>query len=238
MLSYFEEKHEEINFLELTRKEIIHFANKGIIPEWIHFIPLIPTHDSVVIHEVKELFSKLVESSFLKRVLEQNATEFIFHSPLHSQKILQSGKKESFQLEIEMNDWQTWLELLTIRFRQNWNVETPFASFYGELFDEKFRFTLIHESVSPRGISKLFLRRISQSPFHLDTFGRGPSLIDLVHKKHNILIAGSTGSGKTSLLTSLIQHFDPHDHTVVLEDTHEITSLHPHSTNLLSGSSS
>lgn len=238
MLSYFEDKSLPIDYLELVRREITLFANKGIIPTWEMFLENIPSGDSVSIYEMKDLFSKIVESSFLSRVLDPLATEFILHSPFKSQKLLPTGKKESIQLELEPRDWQLWIEMLSIRYRENWNVETPFASFYGELFGFKFRITLVHESISPQSISKVFLRRISSTPFKLENFGEVDILQKLIRSKSNVLIAGSTGSGKTSLLTSLIQEVPIEEHIVILEDTHEITAIGPHVTNLLSGKES
>lgn len=237
MLSYFEEKHTKINFLDAARNEIINFANKGLLPTWSDIVQSLPSCDEVSLQEVRNLFSKLIESSFLQRILSPDATEFTLHSPLYAQKVFTSGERQNFQLEIEMGDWQLWLEILSIRYKQNWNVEVPFSSFYGEIFNYQFRFTLIHESTSPQGISKLFLRRIANAPFKLEEFGNSALLGNLVRNKKNILIAGGTGSGKTSLLTSLTQFFNEKEHVVILEDTHEITANRPQITSLLSGES-
>ena len=58
------------------------------------------------------------------------------------------------------------------------------------------------------------------------------SIIDLLRSPHNILITGSTGSGKTSLLASLIsekQMLDnQNERIIVIEDTHELVVQHPH----------
>jgi Flp pilus assembly CpaF family ATPase len=56
----------------------------------------------------------------------------------------------------------------------------------------------------------------------------------MVRDKKNILIAGSTGSGKTTLVNSLISNIPKSDHVLVLEDTKELISPHEHTTRLLS----
>lgn len=225
MLAYFKDDHEVAE--ENLHDSLLSYVNKGIIPSW---------HMLNCSFLDKELFLKLTESSFLEEILKINATEFILHSPT-SVQVLKVGSKMNVNLEIEMNDWQLWLEILSIRFKQNWNVQNPFVSFYGELFNQKFRFSLIHSSISPQGISKAFLRRIAPAPFKLSNYQQHELLSELVQKKKNILIAGGTGSGKTSLLNSMIQVVNPSDHLVILEDTHELTAPHPHVTNLLSGDS-
>jgi Flp pilus assembly CpaF family ATPase len=60
-------------------------------------------------------------------------------------------------------------------------------------------------------------------------------LKSLILDKKNVLIAGATASGKTSLLSSLIEEIPHHEHLIILEDTFEITNTHPHQTRFLSG---
>src|SRR5690606_2453186 len=124
------------------------------------------------------------------------------------QRLTLLGQKERLSIALTTEDWQLWLEILAVHFKQNWNVQNPFVSFYGELFGDTYRLTLIHGSTSPLGTSKLMIRRLAQTPHPLDSFGDTSHLETLVQEKRNILVAGSTGSGKTSLLTSLLQAVD------------------------------
>ena len=147
------------------------------------------------------------------------------------------GKKVSFDVDLDVDDWQLWLEIFSLHFHQNWNVQHPFVSFYGEIFDKKYRFSLVHKSTSPSGISKLIIRSISSRPHALSSFGDATILQNLVKNKNNILIAGSTGSGKTSLLTTLISNLQNDEHVIVLEDTFEIHADHKFTTRFLAGDS-
>jgi pilus assembly protein CpaF len=58
------------------------------------------------------------------------------------------------------------------------------------------------------------------------------ALIELTQSRHNILITGATGSGKSCLISSLISHDAEHqelsDRIIVIEDTHELVISHPH----------
>ena len=66
------------------------------------------------------------------------------------------------------------------------------------------------------------------------------ALIELAQSRHNILITGATGSGKSCLISSLISHDAEHqelsDRIIVIEDTHELVISHPHTVRLESRS--
>ena len=62
------------------------------------------------------------------------------------------------------------------------------------------------------------------------------ALTELTQSRHNILITGATGSGKSCLISSLISHDAEHqelsDRIIVIEDTHELVIPHPHTVRL------
>lgn len=239
MLSLFQTEEEKLTTemaLKRSREILVSSLNKGIIPSWENYFLELPTFATVDdLEVVKANFMELTRWNFLEDILEQEATEFFFHGPTNSQRLTFDGNKEELELPLNEEDWQLWLEILSIHFKQNWNVELPFASFHGNLFGKSFRLTLVHGSTSPHGKSKLVMRSLAPRPHALGSFGDSEVLIDLVKKKKNMLIAGSTGSGKTSLMTSLMTLIDPTEHMVVLEDTYEILCPHPHQTRFLSG---
>lgn len=63
--------------------------------------------------------------------------------------------------------------------------------------------------------------------------GTARQLEDLVKARRNILVAGGTGSGKTSLLTALSSFVDPSERMVLLEDARELQLSVPHVVRLL-----
>ena len=50
---------------------------------------------------------------------------------------------------------------------------------------------------------------------------------DLVQQKVNVVVAGATSSGKTSLISSVSQSFAPTERIVCVEDTAELRVAHP-----------
>lgn len=238
MLSLFKEEGPPLALAEalpLVKSLLASSLNKGLIPSWDELCRELPTLEGPVLTEVHDYFLKLTSWPFLRDALVGEATEFFFHGPKSCQRALLKGGKEEFSLHLDEADWQLWLELLSVHFQQNWNVQSPFVSFYGELFGSRYRISLLHASTSPLNRSKLVLRSLAPVPHSLASFGETSILEELVRTKKNFVIAGSTGSGKTSLLTSLLALIDPSDHLVVLEDTYEILSRHPHETRFLAG---
>lgn len=221
---------------KLARDILISYLNKGVIPNWEAFFQELPVlNDATDLLVIKNNFEMLIDWPFLKDLLSLEGTEFFFHGIKTSQRLLHNGNKTSIPIPLSEEDWQLWLEIISIRFSQNWNVKQPFVSFYGELFGKHYRLSLIHGSTSPLGVSKLVIRSLASTPHSLNSFGEEESLKKIIREKKNFLVAGSTGSGKTSLLSTLIQEISPSEHLVILEDTYEIISSHQFQTRLLAG---
>jgi type IV secretion system protein VirB11 len=241
MLGLFKEEELPLERSQLwvsARRLLNSSLNKGIIPSWKGFMKELPlVNNEEDLDHLKNQFIELTEWTFLKNILDKPGNEFFFHSTSASQRLLANGEKESVEVPLQEEDWQLWLEILSVKFHQNWNVQNPFVSFYAELFGRHYRLSLIHESTSPHKISKLMMRNLSATPFPLHSFGETEILPELIKAKKNFLIAGSTGSGKTSLLTSLLELVEKNEHLVILEDTFEILSRHDYQTRLLSGES-
>ena len=191
MLSLFKDSpamSQEVDALSRARQLLVSWLNKGVIPAWEEFFHELPVLDSASdLEEIKDSFTKITRWSFLEEILSQEGTEFFFHSPSFSQKLSLSGEKSGISVPLNEEEWQLWLETISLRFHQNWNVEHPFVSFYGELFGKQYRLSLVHGSSSPQGKSKLILRRLAGTPHPLTSFGETDFLQSLVREKKNIL---------------------------------------------------
>ena len=120
------------------------------------------------------------------------------------------------------------------------------AQFTGKLLDEQHpilegrlpdgsRVQAVIPPASFGGVT-LTIRRFSQSAFTLDglvklgalTKDAQLALQAIVGSKLNVIIAGGTGSGKTSLLNTLSQSIPSSDRVVVIEDTKEVQLSQKH----------
>ena len=131
MLSLFKDAEapmERSAALEKSRSLLISSLNKGLIPDWDLFFQELPVLNSAEdLDAIKENFLKLTQWPFLENILNQEATEFFFHSADKSQRLLFSGEKIHLPLPLDQADWQLWLEIISIKFKQNWNVQNPFS---------------------------------------------------------------------------------------------------------------
>lgn len=241
MLSLFREPEIPLALQEasqLSRRLFISSLNKGIVPKWEDFFQELPVFDSAEsLEAIKQNFQELTLWPFLEDILSLDGNEYFFHSPTSSQCLTKAGEKIPVSIPLRIEDWQLWLEILSLKFKQNWNVQNPFVSFYAELYGRTYRLSLIHGSTSPLGLSKLVVRSLAHTPHPLESFGASETLEMLVKEKKNFLVAGSTGSGKTSLLTTLLERVNPEEHVVILEDTYEILCQLAHQTRFLSNES-
>lgn len=98
--------------------------------------------------------------------------------------------------------------------------------------------TRFHAVLSPIAApgTCLSLRVPSRKVFTLDELvaagslpaGGAPVLRDLLHARVAFLISGGTGTGKTTLLNSLLSLADPTERLVLVEDASELRPDHPH----------
>lgn len=83
-----------------------------------------------------------------------------------------------------------------------------------------------------RSGTTISIRRRRQNTSQLDQLIQDPvvrrDLDRVIDARSNFLISGGTGSGKTTLLNAIIDSLPASQRLVVIEDTAEITSHHPH----------
>ncbi len=184
-------------------------------------------------------FDNIHQQKFIKALIsEKNFEEIIFHRHDLIQSIYR-GEKENLELAaLNAEDFQRSLQYWTIDQHLNWNHTHPFCSFDYQYQNESYRITLIHASTNPNNQSKIFIRKHQNHLCHLQNFTNDSEVIKLItnmiENKKNIIIAGATGSGKTSLMKTMMSKMNEEEHIVVLEDTHELKLEHKNSTYMLS----
>lgn len=103
--------------------------------------------------------------------------------------------------------------------------------------------TRLHAVLPPvaDGCTLLSLRVVRHRPFTLEHLvrdgtvpaGLGTVLRGLVAGRANLLVSGATGTGKTTLLSTLLSLADPGERIVCVEEAGELAPQHPHVVRLL-----
>ena len=188
------------------------------------------------ITEVKTWYDNVYYQKYLKELVDLNANEIIINNG-EEICLIYHDKKEYYYLEsISKSDFNMSLELLAYRNQHDWNFSKPFISFQVLLYGVDFRCSLVNSSIKDRGYHQIFLRTLSKDNYNLCNFvdqELEEELIRYVAKKKNIIVAGSTGSGKTTFLNTLIKEVDVNEHIVCLEDTKELSLENKFATRLL-----
>lgn len=103
--------------------------------------------------------------------------------------------------------------------------------------------TRLHAVLPPvaDGCTLLSLRVVRHRPFTLDDLVRSGTVapgVDrvlraLVRTRANLLVSGATGTGKTTLLSTLLSLADPGERIICVEEAGELAPQHPHVVRLL-----
>jgi type IV secretory pathway ATPase VirB11/archaellum biosynthesis ATPase len=207
---------------------------KGNILKWIK-LQEICFEQEVTFEYVSILnnwYTQVTELCFLDDT-HKDTEEILFHSAEASEVIIK-GEKSFFGHDLTTEDLEIVLQIICIKNNIEWNFKHPFQSFYFKIFNKDLRISLIHSSITTENNSKAFFRFLNSKTISIEKYTDSSLLKKMVKEKKNILIAGATGSGKTTLVNSLIDNIPMSDHLLILEDTKELISPHEQTTRLLS----
>lgn len=141
------------------------------------------------------------------------------------------------QTSLQNKDIHLSFEALACHNQKDWNYMNPVISFFCIIHNRSVRATLVHSSLSPHKKACCIFRfhhqrQLSFLDFKCDKNVEG-LMQELILKKKNILISGSTGSGKTSFMRLLLESIPEKEHLITLEDTSELLIQRGHTTSLI-----
>lgn len=171
----------------------------------------------------------LGESAALLVFLNDEEVTDILINGIHSVFVEKQG-----QLHYHPSPFQTtaaiWdlIERLVIPLGRRIDATQPYLD--GRLGDGS-RFHVILPPIALGGpflSFRRFRKRASLNLSETAPLGTIDWLQEQLRRKKSLLIAGGTGTGKTTLLSVLLDGVSPAERMILIEDTAEITTLHPH----------
>ncbi len=222
-----------LNPIEVAKSDFKKKVSKGQLPK-LEEININSLEDKDL---YTELFSKWYHSIMNLSELpdiESGTEEIMIHGPLNIQK---KTRDQKIQIEIDMTkeDLNLAIEIVALKSKQDFNYQQPFCSFNTKFRNTPVRISLIHHSTGTDKTSKMFIRILNSQRIPLRNYTKLTNkLIQLVTDKKNIIISGSTGSGKTTFTNSLLSECETDEHIIILEDTKELIAPNKNSTNLIS----
>lgn len=169
----------------------------------------------------------------IERLLESQTISEIMVNPDGSVWIEEKGKIQPLtDAQFEEGALQTGLEVIANRFGKKLDADSPILNL--RLPDGSRMAALIPPIVNPRPM--LTIRRFTARNFTMhDLIERGTltelqaeMLTERVRRGDNLLISGSTSSGKTTLTNVLASSIPDGDRILILEDVAELYIRKPH----------
>ncbi len=181
---------------------------------------------------LKNWYDTINQLSFLPNSLDK-IEEIFIHSTTNIQ-IKSTKGFENWDSDITNDDLNIICDLLVYKHQLDWNYKEPFVSFYSTLNGCEVRVSMIHYSTNPTLQSKLFIRVLNQIPLCLSKYHGSQNLYgEMIHAKKNVLIAGATGSGKTTFANAFLKLLPEKEHVVIIEDTKELISTNHNTTRMI-----
>jgi pilus assembly protein CpaF len=169
----------------------------------------------------------------IKHLLEAKTVSEIMVNPDSSVWIEEAGEIQLLSgIRFDDGALQTGLEVIANRFGKKLDADSPILNL--RLPDGSRMAAFIPPVVNPRPL--MTIRKFTSRNFTLSdliatealTPEQASVLTGAVRSGRNVLIAGGTGTGKTTLLNVLADSIPDHERIIIIEDTAELHIRKPH----------
>jgi type IV secretion system protein VirB11 len=175
---------------------------------------------------MREIYKNLTTFEPLEYLLEIDELEELIFQVHNIVKIKTAKISYIKHIKLSERKYIRMCRTLLIKNKISFNHKEPFCSYTTQLNNYLVRLTMLKKKDCPI----LICRVMNKSSFSLKSFCTDEKHISIVQNiikgRRNILIAGKTGSGKTSLLQSiLINEIESDEQLCVIEDLKEINVI-------------
>jgi pilus assembly protein CpaF len=169
----------------------------------------------------------------IEHLLESTTISEIMVNPDNSVWIEENGRiQRLYDIQFDDGALQTGLEVIANRFGKKLDADSPLMNL--RLPDGSRLAAMIPPVVNPHPL--MTIRKFTTKGLRLDdlirvemlTQDQAATLTDAVREGQNILIAGGTASGKSTLLGTLADAIPDHERILLIEDTAELHIRKPH----------
>ncbi len=169
----------------------------------------------------------------IKHLLEAETVSEIMVNPDSSVWVEEGGQIQLLSgIRFEEGALQTGLEVIANRFGKKLDADSPILNL--RLPDGSRMAAMVPPLVNP--CPMMTIRKFTSRDFGMDdlicremlTAEQAERLTDAVRRGDNILVAGGTGTGKTTLLNVLADFIPDNERILIIEDTAELHIRKPH----------
>lgn len=188
--------------------------------------------------EVSPLLRQHLTKLLDKYLSRSDAIEVCINQPGEVWVETSSGWQQHKDARITEQAVNDFLSALATERKQSYGEKVPFLG--TTIPGYEFRIQAVGGAVASEGIA-LAIRCGRKQRFPIENYFSDPAdaarLVELVKKGGNFLVAGPTGSGKTTFLNSLLVHIPMELRLALVEDSRELVVDHPNHYRLLKSKS-